>query len=111
MNTSNQAVRAARVALLSSCLAVSAMLPQAALAADAVNGQRVYLAHCVGCHGENGRSTNPNAPNLVRSAGLNKPDPVLVDKLRTGSATMPAFLGILQEHDFYDVISYVRTFR
>ena len=112
MNTSNQASRALRLTLFSSCLAaVLAMLPHPALAADAANGQRIYLAHCAGCHGESGRSTMPNAPNLARSERLNQPDPVLVDKLRTGSKAMPPFLGILKENEFYDVISYVRNLR
>lgn len=111
MNAIKQASRVARLALFSSCIVITSMLPQAASAADPANGQRIYLMHCAGCHGENGRSTNPNAPNLARSTGLNKPDAVLVDKVRSGSASMPPFFGILKENELYDVIGYVRTLR
>lgn len=111
MNTSNQAYRPLHLALFSSCLAVLTMLPHSALAADTGNGQRLYLVHCAGCHGQNGLSTLPNAPNLARSERLNQPDPVVVDKIRSGINAMPPFLGILKESEIYDVVSYVRTLR
>jgi len=111
MNTSNKACRPLRLTLFSSCLALLTMLPHSALAADPVNGQRLYLTHCAGCHGQNGLSTLPNAPNLARSERLNQPDPVVVDKIRSGINTMPPFLGILKDNEIYDVVSYVRTLR
>lgn len=111
MNTSDQAPLALRLTLLSACLAALAMLPHLAFAADPGNGQRLYLAHCAGCHGPNGYSAMPNTPNLARSERLDQPDPVLVDRIRSGSNAMPPFLGILKENEFYDVISYVRTLR
>lgn len=111
MSTTNQASRALRLTLFSAYLAALTMLPHSALAADPGNGQRVYLTHCAGCHGQNGRSIMPNAPNLARSERLNQPDQVLADKIRSGSNAMPPFLGILKENEFYDVISYVRNLR
>jgi len=111
MNTSNQIRRPLRLALFSSCLAMLVMLPHSALAGDPVNGQRLYLTHCAGCHGPNGLSIMPNAPNLARSERLNKPDPEMVAKIRSGINTMPPFLGILQDNEIYDVVSYVRTLR
>lgn len=111
MNTSNQAFRALRPTLLSACLVALAMASHAAFAGDPVNGQRLFLTHCAGCHGPAGHSTMPNAPNLARSERLNQPDSVLADKIRSGANAMPPFLGILKESEFYDVISYVRTLR
>lgn len=111
MNTSYQAYRALRLTALSSCLTVLSMLPHSALAADPVNGQRLYLTHCAGCHGQTGLSTMPNAPNLARSERLNQSDPVVVDKIRSGINAMPPFLGILKDNEIYDVVSYVRTLR
>lgn len=111
MNTSHQASRVLRLTLLSTYLAALAILPQPAIAADPGNGQRLYLSHCAGCHGQAGLSTMPNAPNLARSERLNQPDPVLVDKIRSGINAMPPFLGILKDDQIYDVVSYVRTLR
>ena len=111
MNVSTHTFRALRLALLSSCMAVLSLLPHSAIAADKSNGQKIYLAHCAGCHGENGRSIMPRVPNIARSASLNQPDLVLIDKIRSGSKTMPPFLGIIQEKEFYDVISHLRTLR
>jgi cytochrome c6 len=111
MNTSYKAYRTLRLTALSSCLAVLTILPHSALAADPGNGQRLYLTHCAGCHGQTGLSTMPNAPNLSRSERLNQPDPVVVDKIRSGINAMPPFLGILKDNEIYDVVSYVRTLR
>lgn len=111
MNISNQASQVLRLALFSSCLSVLAMSPQSALAGDPGNGQRLFLTHCAGCHGQNGLSIMPNAPNLARSERLNQPDPVVVGKIRSGINAMPPFLGILKDNEIYDVVSYVRTLR
>lgn len=111
MNTPNQIRRPLRLTLFSSCLAVLVMLPHSALAGDPVNGQKLYLNHCAGCHGPNGLSTMPNAPNLARSERLNQSDPAIVGKIRSGINAMPPFLGILKDNEIYDVVSYVRTLR
>ena len=78
-------------------------------AADLEKGKNLYLIHCSGCHGENGISLMPDVPNFARGESLNQPDPVLVDAIRVGSNARPPFLGILNDREILDVISYVRT--
>ncbi len=107
--------RYARLTLFSAQLALLAMLAPPAFAANPVNGQKLYLAHCVGCHGKEGISTMPQTPNLARvERSFDQPpptlmDPILIDIVRSGRATMPAFLGILKDGEIRDVISYVDT--
>lgn len=77
--------------------------------ADMEKGKNLYLIHCSGCHGENGISLMPDVPNFARGESLNQPDPVLMDAIRVGSSARPPFLGILNDREILDVISYVRT--
>ena len=78
-------------------------------AADLEKGKNLYLIHCSGCHGEKGISLMPDVPNFARGESLNQPDPVLMDAIRVGSSARPPFLGILNDREILDVISYVRT--
>lgn len=80
-------------------------------AADPGNGQRLYLAHCAGCHGEKGVSIMPQAPNFANAERLDQPDHVLVDRIRSGGGAMPPFLGILNDREMLDVVGYIRTLR
>lgn len=89
--------------------ALLALSPAAALAADLVKGQSLYLIHCSGCHGEKGNSVNPEAPNFARGERLFQPDSALIEVVRSGSKAMPAFMGILQDREILDVISYARS--
>ena len=91
------------------CLVVLLGVPAAVFAADLDKGKSLYLIHCSGCHGEKGFSLMPQVPNLARGEGLAQPDPVLMDAIRIGSDTRPPFLGILNDREILDVISYVRT--
>jgi cytochrome c6 len=109
MNSHTLATRTLYLPLISACLAALAMLPLAAHAANPVNGQRLYLANCAGCHGQNGLSIMPKAPNLARGESLNQPDTVLLGKLRSGVGFMPPFFGILKDSELDDIISYVRS--
>ena len=85
------------------------MQPGVVTAADLDKGKSLYLIHCSGCHGEKGFSLMPQVPNFARGEGLAQPDPVLMDAVRVGSETRPPFLGILNDREILDVISYVRT--
>lgn len=89
--------------------ALLAMSPTTALSVDLVKGQSLYLIHCSGCHGEKGNSVNPEAPNFARGERLFQPDSALIDAVRSGIKTMPAFMGILKDREILDVISYVRS--
>ena len=86
-----------------------AVQPGLLYAADLDKGKNLYLVHCSGCHGEKGFSVMPQVPNFARGEGLGQPDAVLMDVIRTGSDTRPPFLGILNDREIFDVISYVRT--
>ena len=80
-------------------------------AADIVKGAQVYGLHCVTCHGRNGVSVMPAAPNLARGEGLMQPDIMLLDSIRRGKGAMPAYLGILNDREVLDVIAFMRTLR
>lgn len=87
------------------------LFPFEAFAADAGNGQKLYMTHCAGCHGSNGISVMPEAPNLASFELFNKPDQDLIDMMLSGSDRMPPYMGILNEGEILDVISYLRTLR
>ena len=110
MNTFKKSASVARIVFFSAHLAaVLAMLPTRVLAADLANGQNLYLIHCSGCHGEKGNSLNPEAPNFASGERLFQSDDALIDVVRSGSKAMPSFMGILQEREMLDVISYAKT--
>lgn len=78
-------------------------------AADTFKGRQLYTANCSVCHGANGRSVIPGAPNLDRGDGMMRPDFTLLAAIRSGKNAMPAFQGILTDRDIMDVIAYMRT--
>lgn len=88
-------------------LAVTWTTPGAA--ADRQNGRVIYEMHCVGCHGEGGNSIDPTVPSFVNGDGLFMMDSELLDRIRKGNQTMPAFRGLLSDQEIRDVISYLRT--
>lgn len=110
MAMTNKIVFGVRMARRFICLiALLAIQPTLVLAADLDKGKSLYLIHCSGCHGEKGFSLMPQVPNFARGEGLAQPDPVLMDAIRVGSDARPPFLGILNDREILDVISYVRT--
>jgi mono/diheme cytochrome c family protein len=48
-------------------------------------------------------------PDFTRGEGLLKPDHMLAETLKQGLGTMPAYQGLLSEHELADVITYTRT--
>ena len=78
-------------------------------AADRNNGRAIYEMHCVGCHGEGGRSVDPTVPSFANGDALFMMDSELLDRIRQGNETMPAFRGLLSDQEIRDVISYLRT--
>ena len=78
-------------------------------AADRNNGRAIYEMHCVGCHGEGGRSVDPTVPSFANGDALFMMDSELLDRIRQGNQTMPAFRGLLSDEEIRDVISYLRT--
>lgn len=80
-------------------------------AADVIKGAQTYARHCAACHGPNGSSVMPSAPQLIRGERLMQSDMVLLGSLRAGRNSMPAYLGILSDAEILDVIAYSRTLR
>jgi len=85
--------------------------PASAQPGGLANGQRIYQSHCAGCHGVSGIAVMPQAHHFARGERLNQPDPVLVNSIKMGRAVMPAFIGILNDRDILDVLSFLRTMR
>ena len=57
-------------------------------------GQKFYLTYCATCHGADKKGIETN-PSLVDLDKRFKPSEIL-DKLRTGSAIMPSFAGLIK---------------
>ncbi len=98
---------ALRIGLWCTLLTLAGVAP----AADVFNGERLYGTLCAGCHGSNGQGVLPGAPNFARGQRLMRTDRELVSSLRNGRNAMPAYLGVLDEAQMYDVIAYLRTLR
>jgi cytochrome c6 len=96
------------IAALTASAAALAFHP-IALAADVRNGERLYGAHCVSCHGPNGVPQMPAAPDFRRGNALLRADPDLLRAIRRGRGAMPGYAGILTEREILDVIAYLRT--
>jgi len=95
-----------RVAMLG---ALAAVMP--AYAADVGKGAQIYAAQCLSCHGRDGVSVMPGAPNFARNEGLMQPDAALLASIKAGKNAMPAYVGILSDQEIFDVIAYMRTLR
>lgn len=95
-----------RAALLSALAAAIT-----AYAADPGKGAQVYATHCISCHGRDGVSVMPGAPSFARSEGLMQPDAALLTSIKAGKNAMPAYVGILNDQEIFDVIAYLRTLR
>lgn len=82
-----------------------------ASAADLVKAKQNYDRYCAACHGFTGMSVMPDAPNLRLNAGLMQPDLMIVNKLKSGSAKKPPFVGLMSDQELFDVVTYARTIR
>ena len=81
-----------------------------ALAGDFFKGEKIYKTYCQNCHGANGQGMIGGAPNFTRGQGLMKPDALIYETIVAGRNAMPAFRGVLKEEEFFDVITYLRSF-
>lgn len=102
--------RKSRFSLITLAFIVNAFTIGPSYAADFFNGEKLYQKYCQSCHGINGQGVIGGAPNFVRGQGLMKPDVNLYDSIVNGKNAMPAFRGVLKEEEFFDVISYLRSF-
>lgn len=78
-------------------------------AADIAKGGKLYARYCATCHGVDGISIMPDAPNFIRSERLLRPDVFILAAIKEGKNAMPAYQGILKDPDIMDVIAYLRT--
>lgn len=92
-------------------LLIGLLLGFPAKAADLMRGQRVYMSHCLTCHGPNGVSLAPNTPSFARGEGLLQPDMMLLQSVKMGIRSQPPFFGILSDQEILDSIAYSRTLR
>lgn len=99
-----------RSSLIAAVLMTGSMASPEAHAADFFKGETIYKQYCQSCHGARGQGVIGGAPNFSRGQGLMKPDALLFDTILKGKNAMPAFRGVLTEQEFYDVISYMRSF-
>lgn len=102
-------VQKASVGALFCLVTISAGLSGAVYAADEIEGKKIYEAHCAACHGSDGFSIMPDAPNFARSEQLLRPDSFVRDAIKEGGGAMPAYQGILTDEQILDVIAYMRT--
>ena len=94
------------------CTAILALAAtSSAWAIDLARGQRLYNLHCASCHGVTGIPVMPETPNLAMREGMNQPDMVLIQSLKTGKRNKPPFIGRLNDQELLDVIQYVRMMR
>lgn len=91
-------------------LAALLLSTQQATAADFFKGETLYRTYCESCHGSRGEGLIGGAPNFTHGQALMKTDASLYDIIMQGKNAMPAFLGVLEEEEYYDVISYIRSF-
>lgn len=92
-------------------LIVAALSVPSVVSADQAKAKRDYERFCAGCHGFNGMSVAPDAPNLRMNQGLLQFDLQLVQKLKMGSPKKPPMMGLLSDQDLQQVIIYSRSLR
>jgi cytochrome c553 len=83
----------------------------AVAANDPLKARQNYERYCAACHGFNGMSVAPDAPNLRQGQGLMQSDQQILQKLKAGSAKKPPMLGLMNDQDLLQVITYARTIR
>lgn len=86
------------------------LMAESLFAADERKGREVYDLHCSTCHGLDGVSTDPLVPNFADGDALFLMDAELMQRIKDGNETMPAFRGLLSAEEIRDVIAYIRTF-
>ena len=90
---------------------------------DIKDGEHMFDAYCVACHGVEGKGKAPVTDNssgkrypippppLAGTANVTakRSDGYLFYTIRDGSAIMPGYAYAMQDHDIWDVIAYMRT--
>jgi cytochrome c6 len=103
--------RAGRAIAVAAAGAVLVLGQHGALGADLTRGSALYTKYCVNCHGANGIAVFPGAPSFARMERLMQPDPMLLNSVKFGKRSMPAFAATLKDQEILDIIAYIRTIR
>ncbi len=84
-------------------------------AASIARGNKVFQANCATCHGKSGQGDgpagaglNPKPPDLKTMAG-HHPDGELAWKIANGRGAMPAWQGVLEEKQIWDIVNYIKS--
>jgi len=84
--------------------------------ASLVDGKKLYATNCAPCHGDKGRGDGPAAAALSpkpadHSSALvqSETDGSLFYKLSEGRNPMPAYKAILNDHQRWALVNYIRT--
>ena len=88
-------------------LAVVVAVP--ARAGDMQNGREVYEMNCLACHGIDGFAVDMTIPSFANGDRMFLMDQEMLQSIRSGKNQMPAFRGLLSDHEIRDVITYLRT--
>jgi len=80
-----------------------APVPASARVADLANGERVYKATCVYCHGDQGQGGEGGGKAIARTLGVEG----VIAVLGTGRDKMPAFAAAMTPEQLQDVATYV----
>jgi mono/diheme cytochrome c family protein len=82
-------------------------VPEAALA----EGDKVYQANCVSCHGADGTGAIPQAPNFTNVQFISSyPASVFFEAVTGGKGIMPAWQSRLTDAERWAAVERVRTF-
>lgn len=85
------------------------LLTSGTQASDINKGRESYQRHCLMCHGENGSARMAGAPDFNRGQGLRQSDHALLARIEKGNKACPAYRGIMNQQEIFDVIAYIRT--
>lgn len=79
-------------------------------------GRRLYVQHCLSCHGEKGKGDGKQAKDLEKPPGdLSNPrvweqsDGALFWKITEGRKPMPSFEPLMGEEERWQVVLYTRS--
>ena len=84
--------------------------------ADVAKGEKVFVRHCAGCHGSEGKGDGylllgPEPANLTRPTTKKRSDAMLLQTIHEGKPNMPSWNTRLSKEDSRAVLAYIRTLK
>ena len=78
---------------------------------DATAGQEIFAQNCVACHGQDGKGVVQGTPDFTSPEYARNAIPaVLFEVITNGKGAMPAWGGVLDEQQRWDVLFYELDF-